>query len=301
MVESFEGGQMYAVSVDQDLMEKNVYTDPSFPLGFFYDDYGSLADHTLNCHWHPDLELGLVLQGEIDFYLNGQWLPVKEGECIFINNGTLHTAHQRTGTIPAHLFGLTFRSALFSKEYPDSVFQKYFSHGCAGFRWDCTTEEGKAVISAMEALRQLSPSDFSYELTCLSLLCRIWAVTAARIDGEKEDTEANWRTGGEVGKLLSYMHQHYQEKIILEDLERYANVSRSACFRQFRKYTGMTPMEYLNDFRLSKAATELLHSKHSVTEICYACGFSDASYFVKRFREKFGISPRKYRVQFQTP
>lgn len=104
---------------------------------------------------------------------------------------------------------------------------------------------------------------------------------------------------GHVKKLLSYIHEHYQEKVTLEQLSGFTNISRSECFRRFRQYTGTTPILYLNDYRLSKAAALLRSSDKSVTEICYACGFSDASYFIRRFREKFDLPPRKYRDHFQ--
>lgn len=117
---------MYKVPVDHNLMESNVYRDPSFPLEFYYDDYGALVDHTLNCHWHPDIEMEVVLQGAVDFYLNGVLVPLTAGQCVFVNSGTLHMAHQRKEGGRALVFGFTFRPELFSREYPHSGFHKYF-------------------------------------------------------------------------------------------------------------------------------------------------------------------------------
>lgn len=288
---------MYTVPVNHELMENNPYPDPSFPLLFFCDDYGALVDHTLNCHWHPDMELGLLLQGKVDFYLNGQLLPLEAGQVVVVNSGTLHTAHQRPEGGRAFIFGFTFRSELFSKEYPHSAFHRYFDSSCPGFRWDSSTEEGRQVIQGMEALRKLDQESFGFPLQCMSLLCQIWLPTAARMhEARREFPPAPGGYGGEVKRLLSYLHQHCGEKITLETLEGLTNLSRSQCFRRFRQYTGTTPMAYLNDYRLSKAAALLRTTDQTVTEICYTCGFSDASYFIHCFREKFGISPRRYRT-----
>lgn len=293
---------MYTVPVDHNLMESNVYRDLSFPLDFFYDDYGALVDHTLNCHWHPDIELEVVLQGQVDFYLNGVLVPLTAGQCVFINSGTLHMAHQRKDGGRAQTFGFTFRPELFSREYPNSGFHKYFSDQSAGFRWDDSTAQGREVLAAIHGMRALEKEDFHYEMQCLSLLCQIWMRTAERMKQEGSEFQIK-STGfdGQVKKLLSYIHEHYQEKVTLEQLSSFTNISRSECCRRFRQYTGTTPILYLNDYRLSKAAALLRSSDKNVTEICYACGFSDTSYFVRRFREKFDLPPRKYRAQFQYP
>lgn len=292
---------MYTVPVDHNLMESNVYPDPSFPLEFFYDDYGALADHTLNCHWHPDIELAVVLQGEVDFYLNGVLVPLATGQCVFVNSGTLHKAHQRKSCGRALVFGFTFRPELFSKEYPDSGFHKYFSDRSAGFRWDNSTAPGREVLAAINDMRAMGKGDFQYELRCLSLLCQIWARTAERMIRENSAGQIKSRGfDGQVKKLLSYIHEHYQEKVTLERLSSFTGISRSECFRRFRQYTGTTPILYLNDYRLSKAAALLRGTDQSITEICYACGFSDTSYFVRRFREKFHLPPRKYRIDFHS-
>ena len=59
--------------------------------------------------------------------------------------------------------------------------------------------------------------------------------------------------------------------------------------------TAKTPMEYLNSYRIEKAAAKLLSTDESVTDIAYSCGFNDLSYFIKVFRDFKGISPKQFR------
>lgn len=87
----------------------------------------------------------------------------------------------------------------------------------------------------------------------------------------------------------------------MEDLIGAANISRSEAFRCFKQYAGVSPVAYLNDYRLAKAAGLLAGTEQNVTEICFACGFADTSYFVKRFREKYGVPPLKYRKSLAVP
>ena len=95
-------------------------------------------------------------------------------------------------------------------------------------------------------------------------------------------------TGGKyeqrVKKILEYIEEHYGEYITIEDMARQANVSRTECFRCFQRITGQTPLEYLTFYRLGQAAYKLRNTDSSITEICISSGFSQPSYFGKKFR-----------------
>lgn len=71
--------------------------------------------------------------------------------------------------------------------------------------------------------------------------------------------------------------------------------SRSQCFLRFKQYTGVSPVTYINDYRFAKAASLVANTAYNVTGLCFACGFSDISYFVKLFRKKFGVPPLQHK------
>jgi len=66
--------------------------------------------------------------------------------------------------------------------------------------------------------------------------------------------------------------------------------------RGIHRYYGTTPTEFVADVRLRRAATLLATSTRTVADIAYACGFTSASYFSRRFHEAHGASPRQFRV-----
>ncbi|MCI8465266.1 MAG: AraC family transcriptional regulator [Lachnospiraceae bacterium] len=286
--------EIYQVLVDRDLKEDIRYEDQSFPLEIFFDDYRFLVDQTLNCHWHGDFEFALVLRGAIDFYLNGVPISLSAGECVFVNSGILHMARQKKAAETALVEAVTFRAEMFTKGYAGSAFLPYFEGKTDGFQWNGQSEEGRAVIQALRELGELDKEAYGYELCCMSLLSRIWYHTAARMERELPARQPKSNNAG-VKKILSYIHEHFQERIAIEDLIKYANMSRSEAFRSFKQYAGVSPIVYINDYRLSKAAALLAETEQNITEICFACGFTDTSYFVKLFREKYGVPPLKYR------
>jgi len=95
-------------------------------------------------------------------------------------------------------------------------------------------------------------------------------------------------------KALSFIEQNYQNPISLDMVARETAMSKFHFSRLFKQYTGLTFKQYLNRQRI-KVAKELLTKKgYSVTEVGYAVGFNDASYFSRVFREVEGRTPRDH-------
>jgi signal transduction histidine kinase/DNA-binding response OmpR family regulator len=72
------------------------------------------------------------------------------------------------------------------------------------------------------------------------------------------------------------------------------HLSRAQLFRKIKALRGISPTEFINTIRLQKAATLILAKADTLTQISYSVGFNEQSYFAKRFRKKFGVSPSEY-------
>jgi len=107
--------------------------------------------------------------------------------------------------------------------------------------------------------------------------------------------ERNRKLGSEAQRLvrkgMAYVHEHYAEGITREALARYVGASEDYLTRCFRQELGVTPMTYLNRYRVSRAKELLATGRRSVTEVAMAVGFSDSSYFGRVFRREAGMSP----------
>lgn len=71
------------------------------------------------------------------------------------------------------------------------------------------------------------------------------------------------------------------------------NMNTPKLEREIKKLTGMTPIQYINDFRLHKAKTMLQKGDRSIFEVSHTLGFKSLSYFGKAYKEKFGVAPSK--------
>ena len=98
--------------------------------------------------------------------------------------------------------------------------------------------------------------------------------------------------------LLSHMEallvNHFKfRNFSIPEIAEMMNMTPSKLEREIKRLTGMTPIKYLNDFRLTKAKHMLEKGDKSIFEVSYALGFKSMSYFGKAYKEKYGIAPSK--------
>jgi AraC-like DNA-binding protein len=98
-----------------------------------------------------------------------------------------------------------------------------------------------------------------------------------------------------ISRCHRYVFGNLGTGIHLEDAARAAGMSPGAFCRYFRRVTGKTFFNFVNEIRTGHACRLLIETDGSVTDICYASGFSSVSNFNRRFRERLGVSPRDYR------
>ena len=98
-------------------------------------------------------------------------------------------------------------------------------------------------------------------------------------------------------KALHYIQENYMTPITCESLANHLNYSVSYLQLIFKKEASVTIKAQINNVRLNNAVFLLLNSKMNITEISYSCGFADSNYFSSAFKSRFGISPKKYRLQ----
>ena len=96
------------------------------------------------------------------------------------------------------------------------------------------------------------------------------------------------------------MAEHYAEPISVPEIAAYCYYSPSYFMKAFKRATGMPFVQYLKHYRLEKAAALLRETDRTILEIAMETGFDNLSYFTRSFKEKYGISPGKFRTPPKT-
>ena len=124
-------------------------------------------------------------------------------------------------------------------------------------------------------------------LSSTALLFKMFSVLLT----EKEQGEEN----AYFKKAVEYVKQRLSDPVTVEEVAAEVGVSRKYLFAIFKKACGMSPKEYILDYKI-KNACELLASENlSVANVAYSVGYGDALLFSKQFKKRVGVSPSAYR------
>lgn len=100
-----------------------------------------------------------------------------------------------------------------------------------------------------------------------------------------------------VTAAISFMIRQLANRVSIFHLSRSVNLTPARLRQLFKAETGRSPRQYLKELRLQKAEELLEMTFLSVKEIAFACGVNDVSHFIRLFKEKHGLTPRKFRVR----
>jgi len=99
--------------------------------------------------------------------------------------------------------------------------------------------------------------------------------------------------------LRKKMLSNLRHQPTLEEMAKATNVTASHLQKLFKAETGLSPIQFLRNLQLEKARELLENTFERVKEIRFEVGIKDQSHFVKDFKQKYGVSPSKYRRRYQ--
>ena len=283
-----------------DEQQKAQFSMPfAFPISLHRTFLRDKPQGFTNWHYHEELQITYVVEGEITVTLQGASYTVKAGEAIFIN---ANLSHMTTSNDPqtAQYVTLNFLSSMLTLFHGSVIEQKYYLPfrndplmQVATFSPDIA-EEKQFILGLRALLTDIEKQEFGYELIAYSILLGLWKFLLDHTnDGSRriQPTENE-----EARKLLVYLQEHYAERITLDELADQVHISKGACCRLFRASYGCSPFSYLIDYRLQQSIVLLADASLPVSQIAERCGFNSTSYFIKTFREKIGSTPLQYRL-----
>lgn len=101
-------------------------------------------------------------------------------------------------------------------------------------------------------------------------------------------------------KAVTFISDNYSNNINVLDIANFLNIDRTYLYKIFKTKTGVSPVSYLNNYRLEKAKWMIMHSDFSNTDIAVASGFYDYSHFSRAFKKRYGLSPGEFRYQIKS-
>ncbi len=150
--------------------------------------------------------------------------------------------------------------------------------------------ELESIVQKMLKHNNLSVSNMYY---LNSLLYEFFAVLTKDMVLREEKGES--RESLYAKQAINYIQNNYSMGIKVTDVAEYISVSRSYLYKIFEEYLEMSPQEFLNTFRITRARGLLRITELSVEEVAASCGYQDALVFSKAFKKMVGMPPTAYR------
>ena len=276
------------ILVDSARRELEKHGTETFPMTVNHDDLWSFEGKNVPIHWHNDLEINLIREGEAVFQVYQKSYRVRTGEGFLLNRNVPHSCsspgneHVRYSTIlvrPDFLYGDFLQNSAIPCIY------------LTGFG-----ENGKEILQKLNQVEEaFDRKRFCYELKIKGLLCEAFAMI---LYGHRQEltkfVSANLQELERLEKMLNYLNMHFTEVISLQDLADQVHLSREVCCRLFKKMTGKTITGYLEEYRVNKSFSLVQSGQYSMIQITEMVGFSNPSRFASAFRKRFGCNPGEY-------
>ncbi len=265
-----------------------------FPIEFHHVDVNH-PQYVMRHHWHNEIEIIRILEGELALSLNSTELNVGRDDIVFVNSDVVHGAQPKDCVYECLVFDpskilLTTDSGI------------HFSNGIINhsiFVFHRIKSDKPLLFDSVNRLFDCFLGDKSYyQLDVVSEIYKLFGIIAKEKLYSENSEYSSFLNDKNILKLkraISYFHTNYMKAVSLESVSEAVGVSPKYFCSFFKQMTNMTPFEYLNTYRIEKASRELLSTDNSIMEIAYSNGFNDLSYFIKTFKKVKGTTPKIFR------
>lgn len=255
-----------------------IYTEISYNNRFYAVDDATRDGE----HIHDFYEIYVYLSGDVSFFAEDNVYEVKRGDIIIMAPNEIHRCIYHSDTVHEH-FCIWIKELPFTSEALKRDFAK-------NKLISLSDNERERLIDNCFSFYESSDGEDALRLRAAKSFFDILDV----ICGKSRDAIEAKSLPSSFSSIVGYISRHYTEPgFSVTDICEKFYISKSTLCRNFQRYFQTTPSGYIEAKRLSEAKKFLLAGQ-SVQSACLKSGFSDCSYFIMRFRKKFGITPYKY-------
>ena len=284
-----------------DLQEKQTHGTTFYPL-HVYSHHDKDGFYSVATHWHEELEWIYAEVGVLELMVHGKPYTLQAGEFCFVNAEELHEIRSEGESLH---HAIVFRAEFLDFERYDTCehqFIRPITNRTLAFPTLSRDLPQEPREKVGQCLREVitcyhgKPPCYALHIKILifqvrELLYQAQAFTDVAHSTREEET---WT---KLKRVMRYMKANHAQPLTLQELAQQAYLSPAYFCHFFHKATGMSPIAFLNSYRIQRAAQMLAEQDTSIGQIAMEVGFDNQSYFIRKFREYKRVSPREYRRQ----
>lgn len=257
----------------------------------------------MKLHSHHELELSAVLKGSALYHIDDRVYDLKQGDIILLNNTEMHGLELTKDEEFCHCvihFDPSFIWNSLSNDLDYNFLLVFFERGSHfSNRLDRDNPATARIFRLIQEMRQ----EFLSQRICYELLIKIKLQTIFAeiirnydyIDRNKAGKPLPEEDIQRLNITISYINAHLSGELRLNELAALMHVSPAYFSTLFKKFNGVSPVEYIVHKRVQRAVEMIRTTSLNMTEVAMACGFNNGTNFYKAFHKVTGRTPASYR------
>lgn len=251
-------------------------------------------------HFHPELEIVYVKHGSGKRHIGNHISYYNGGDLIFLGPNLPHYGFtdRLSGSNSEVVVQMKedFLGTNFLKLPEMQMIVQLFERSKSGlsFYGNTKDEVGARLMSLfyMDQFEKLTEFLKILQILATSKEYNILNASGIALVVQNQDTDR-------IDAIYKYVRKNFTEPIQLEEISMYVNMTVPSFCRYFKKVTGKTFTEFVNEFRIVHACKLLTEEQLSIAEVCFDSGFNNFSHFNKLFKAKTGKSPNAFRKEVE--
>lgn len=270
---------------------ETILTNPGIDVRFYLsEDDGTYVSP----HWHSWLEIIYVLEGSIRIESEGATYTIQNDELIVINSNVIHSV-------------FSTKNKAFVLQIPETVFSMFLSnYELFYFKIDLKANSKedlqklrnfKQYFFNMEQIYAQKPEGYQFRFNSYLgdlIFDLIHNYSTKRIS---ENSISNDRNLNNVKSIMKYLDRHHMQKLCIADIAEQFGYNEDYIARIFKKYVGMTIVNYLYEIRISYIYQDVVHTSKKLLDIFENHGCTNYKLTMKHFRERYKMTPKEIRLQ----
>lgn len=253
----------------------------------------------VTAHWHEEAEFTRIEKGSCTYQIHLETYEVEEGDLIFIPPAVLHAIsnekeeRMQSETYVFHMDFLGAKAAdICAIRYLNPLMNQKLIPPFVIQKGHPIYEKAADLFENINA--EYDKKTPGYELVIKSYLLQLVAILLPYCNRNTETDALLTEHAKKLKEVLSYIDAHYMEELTIPGLAGICFFSEYYFMRFFKKYMGMSCVQYIKNVRLERAADQFENGENNTLEVALSCGFSNLSYFHREFKKKYGMTPKRF-------
>lgn len=233
-------------------------------------------------HWHDLLEFEIILSGSARHIYNGNSYTIRPG-CAYLMCS--YDFHELTALTDVKLYSIHFVKSLLDPEI--ATFLNFSRFHC-----QLSEEDAARIAGRIRELPEETENSRPFRHLMIKYILSEIVILMIR----KSTAAERQVTPLPIQQAITWVNDHFLEKITLEDLAKHLSLSVNYVGQLFKNQMNCSFHEYLNILRLKYACNLLATSDLPVKEVAYTAGYRSTEYFLYVFKKTMGMTPSQYRL-----